>query len=264
MTDTATVSLRTEDRAHGKVAFLTVENERKLNTFSTPVMEAFVAAVEGLKDDADLRALVVTGRGPKAFVGGADIREMAGIRDEAGARAFITRVHRTCASLRDLPVPVIGRVNGYALGAGLELVAACDMRIASDNAVFGMPEVRVGIPSVVEAALLPGLIGWGRTRRLLILAENLDAAEALDWGLVEKVVPAADLDAAVDQWLDMIGAAGPQAIRAQKALIRQWEDLPLREAVAAGIDSFAGSWKTSEPADMLGAFFAEKDKAKKG
>jgi enoyl-CoA hydratase/carnithine racemase len=117
-----------------------------------------------------------------------------------------------------------------------------------------MPEVRVGIPSVVEAALLPGLIGWGRTRRLLLLAETLDAVTMAAWGFLERVVPAAALDAAVDEWLALIAAAGPEAIRTQKALIREWEDLPLKQAVQAGIPAFAGSWKTEEPTRMLSSF----------
>ena len=86
-------------------------------------------------------------------------------------------------------MPVICRLEGYTLGAGLEVAAACDMRIAADNAIFGMPEVKVGVPSVVEAALLPRLIGWGRTSRLLLTAETIDAAKAEAWGLVEEVVP---------------------------------------------------------------------------
>ena len=146
------------------------------------------------------------------------------------------------------------------VGAGLELAAACDLRIAADTAQFGMAEVRVGIPSVVEAALLPGLIGWGRTRRLLLLGETIGAAEALDWGLVERVVRAEDLDAAVQDWLGHLGAAGRQALRRQKALIRQWEDLPLGQAVAAGIPAFAASWETEEPRRMLGAFAQRRAK----
>ena len=139
--------------------------------------------------------------------------------------AFITLVHRTCACLRELPVPVIARINGYALGAGLEVAAACDLRVASSNAVFGMPEVKVGIPSVVEAALLPGLIGWGRTRELLLFGESIDAATALAWGLVEQVVAPDALDAAVEARLATLLSAGPQAVRLQKKLIRQWEDM---------------------------------------
>ena len=153
-----------------------------------------------------------------------------------------------------MPVPVIGRINGYALGAGLELAAACDLRISADTAHFAMPEVRVGIPSVVEAAQLPGVIGWGRTRRLLLLGETLDAATMASWGFLERVVPARQLDAAVMEWLTLLAKAGPHAIRRQKALIRTWEDLPLKQAVAAGIPAFAASWKTAEPGEMLSAF----------
>jgi enoyl-CoA hydratase/carnithine racemase len=172
--------------------------------------------------------------------------------DAASAEGFITLVHRSCDCLRALPVPVIARINGYALGAGLEVAAACDLRIAASNAVFGMPEVKVGIPSVVEAALLPGLIGWGRTRELLLFGENIDAPTALAWGLVEEVT--ADLDAAVEKRLGSLLAAGAHAVRLQKQLIRQWEDMTLSQAVRAGIESFTKSFATDEPARMMGAF----------
>jgi enoyl-CoA hydratase len=216
-------------------------------------MIAFVAEVEALARRDDLRAVVLTGAGSQAFLGGANIHEMAAL-DAAGAQAFITLVHRTCACLRELPVPVIARVNGYALGAGLEVAAACDLRVAASNAVFGMPEVKVGIPSVVEAALLPGLIGWGRTRELLLFGENIDAATALAWGLVEQVVEPAALDAAVERRLEALLAAGPQAVRLQKKLIRDWENMSLSQAVRAGIESFKQAYATDEPARMMAEF----------
>src|ERR1700753_1524406 len=140
-----------------------------------------------------------------------------------------------CASLRDLPVPVIARVNGFCLGAGLEVMAACDIHIASDNAMFGMPEVKIGLPSVVEAALLPQLIGWGRTKLLLYTGDNIDARTALEWGLVEKGGPAGDLASAVAQWAGAIVESGPKAIRLQKELIREWEAMPVNDAIEAGI-----------------------------
>ena len=246
-------------RSHdGAVAHVAVDHDAKLNTLNPELMRDFVAAFAALSADDALRAVVLTGAGPRAFIGGADISVMAGIADEAGGEAFIRLVHGCCRAVRDCPVPVIARVNGWCLGAGLEVAAACDLRIASDAAKFGMPEVRVGIPSVVEAALLPGLIGWGRTRRLLLLAETIGAAEALDWGLVERVAPAGALDAAVEEWLALLLEAGPRAIRAQKALIRKWEDLPLSQAVAAGIGAFAASWRSDEPAAMLGGFMARR------
>ncbi|WP_198369778.1 enoyl-CoA hydratase [Roseomonas rosulenta] len=246
-------------RSHqGRVARVAVDHDAKLNTLNPALMRDFAAAFAALSADDGLRAVVLTGAGPRAFIGGADIGVMAGIADEAGAEAFIRLVHGCCRAVRDCPVPVIARVNGWCLGAGLEVAAACDLRIASETAKFGMPEVRVGIPSVVEAALLPGLIGWGRTRRLLLLAETIDAAEALDWGLVERVALPAALDAAVEEWVALLLEAGPAAIRAQKALIRRWEDLPVGAAIAAGIGAFAESWRTEEPARMLGAFAARR------
>ncbi|TCZ51929.1 enoyl-CoA hydratase [Roseicella aquatilis] len=238
----------------GRVAFVTIAHEARLNTLNPDLMRDFAAALARLSADAALHAAVLTGAGPKAFVGGADINVMAALPDGEAARSFITLVHGCCRAVRDLPVPVIARLNGWTLGAGLELAAACDLRIAASHAGFGMPEVRVGIPSVVEAALLPGLIGWGRARRLLLLGETIDAAEALAWGLVERVVPAEALDEAVLDWLRQLGSAGRQALRLQKALIRQWESLPLREAVAAGIPAFAAAWESDEPRRMLGAF----------
>ena len=160
----------------GHVGFLTVHNPAKLNALSSAVMDAFVAAVEQLGQDDALRVLVVTGTGNRAFIGGADIDEMARL-DAASARAFITRVHSCCETLRNLPVPVIARIDGYTLGAGLELAAACDLRVATETAQFGMPEVRLGMPSVVEAALLPTLVGWGRAREMLLLGEIVTAHE---------------------------------------------------------------------------------------
>lgn len=246
----------------GRVAFVTIANDRKLNTLNPALMQRFIEHCADLGQDAALRAVVLTGEGRRAFVGGADIMAMAGLPDGEAARGFITLVHGCCRAVRDLPVPVIARINGWTLGAGLELAAACDLRIAVPEAKFGMPEVRVGIPSVVEAALLPGLIGWGRTRRLLLLGETIDAATAAAWGFLEEVVPAVALDATVTTWLHHLGEAGPQAIRDQKALIRRWEDLPMQQAIAAGIDAFAAAWRTPEPRQMLGAF-AERQKQRK-
>jgi enoyl-CoA hydratase len=159
-----------------------------------------------------------------------------------------------------LPVPVIARISGYALGAGLEVAAACDLRIAEEGARFGMPEVKVGIPSVIEAALLPSLIGWGRTRRLLFTGETIDATEAESWGLIDWTVPSFGLDSEVEKVLSAILACGPNAIRLQKALIREWEDLPLAQAIERGITRFADAYATDEPKRMMQLFLASKAK----
>lgn len=239
-------------------AILTIARRAKLNALSSALLAGFVRAVDGLAGEAALRAIVVTGEGERAFAGGADIGEMAALAGPEAARRFIEGVHRACAAVRAAPMPVIARVNGYAFGAGLELAAACDLRIAADTATFAMPEVRLGVPSVVEAALLPGLIGWGRTRRLLLLGETIDASTALGWGLVEHVVPAADLDATLAQWVAALGASPVRTIAAQKRLMRAWEDLPLGEAVAAGVDAFARAYEGDEPRDAMRAFLERR------
>jgi len=238
----------------GRVAFVSIAAGHRLNLLDSALMRRFAKAMAALSADGDLHAVVLSGAEGRPFVGGADIREMAALRGEGDARAFIGLVHGCCRAVRDCPVPVIARIEGYALGAGLELAAACDLRIAADGACFGMPEVRVGIPSVVEAALLPALIGWGRARRLLLLGETIGAAEAMEWGLVERVAPASGLDAAVEEWLGHLDAAGPLALRAQKALMREWENLPTDRAVAAGVEAFARSWRGDEPARMMRGF----------
>jgi enoyl-CoA hydratase len=238
--------------ASGHVATVSINNQARLNCLSTPVMQAFIDAVSELHNDPDLRALIVTGEGERAFMGGANLYELADF-DPAKVRTFITLVHRMSQVLRDLPVPTIARVNGFCLGAGLEVMAACDMHLASDNAVFGMPEVKIGLPSVVEAALLPQLIGWGRTKLLLYTATNIVAHQALEWGLVERVVPFAQLDAALDEWVAAIVEAGPRAIRLQKELIREWEAMPVNDAIQAGVRSIARAYETDEPRRLVGA-----------
>lgn len=249
---------RYEERPEGgRVARLTIDNPEKLNSLNSALMAEIVATMAGLAACPQLRLAILTGAaGGRAFAGGADLAEIAAL-DHAGARRFITFVHRCCDACRRLPVPVIARIDGFALGAGLELAAACDLRVASENSVFGMPEVRVGIPSVVEAALLPGLIGDGRTRRLLLTGETIGAAEALAWGLIDAVAPSDRLDEAVERLAQPILAAGSQAIRLQKSLIREWQELPTKAAIARGIDAFVSAFDTEEPARLAAAALAQ-------
>jgi enoyl-CoA hydratase/carnithine racemase len=250
------VSVAREDRAEGGfVARVTIDRAAKLNALNRALMAEILKAMAGLAADSGLRLVIVTGMGGRAFVGGADVEELAAL-DATTARSFITEVHRTCDAFRRLPVPTIARIDGYALGAGLELAAACDLRVASDRSTFGMPEVRIGLPSVVEAALLPLLIGHARTRRLLLTGETIGAVEALDWGLVDAVAPPAELDAAVAKFADPILASGPQAIRIQKSLILEWEEPHTTAAVRRGIDRFADAFATDEPRRMTGEMLA--------
>lgn len=250
----------------GHIARLTIDNRAKLNSLNPALMSEIVEIMPRLAGDPELRLAILTGAGGRAFVGGADVSEIA-MLNHASAREFITLVHRCCEAFRRLPVPVIARIDGFALGAGLELAAACDLRVASEGSAFGMPEVAIGIPSVVEAALLPRLIGSGRARRLLLTGQTVGAAAALEWGLIDAVAPAEALDDAVERFARPILAAGPHAIRLQKRLILEWEELPTGAAIARGIDCFVGAFDTSEPARMAGAALTRlrsRDKSRPG
>jgi enoyl-CoA hydratase/carnithine racemase len=249
--------LRLDARASGTVAYLTVDNRTKLNNLDSTLMREFVALVGSLAARGDLRALVLTGAGERAFIGGANISEMATL-DRGRAEDFIGLVHRTCDCLRNLPVPVIARIDGYALGAGLEVAVSCDLRVASSRAKFGMPEVRLGLPSVVEAALLPRLVGFGHARELVLLGENIDAETALRWGLIERAVAPEVLDAEVEKIISALLAAGPRALRQQKALLRAWEKLPVDAAIAAGIEAFVRAFESDEPKRLLSCFAERK------
>lgn len=251
-----------EERLRGAVATVTIDRPAKLNSLPREAMDALAAAFDELARRADLRCAVLTGAGEKAFIGGADIEQMAALASPSEARAFIEKVHGCCRAIRDLPCPVVARINGYCLGAGLEIAAACDLRVASDHAVLGMPEVKLGLPSVVEAALLPSLVGWGRTRWMLMTGETFSAEDAARWGLVEGVYPAEELDLAVEALVAALLEPEPRAVRLQKTLMQQWEELPMSGAVQAGVDAFEETFREDTPRRALADFLARRKAAK--
>ena len=248
-----------ETRAGGLVARVTFDNPRKLNILTPDVLRQLCDFFNLIKSNQEIRAVVLTGAGEKAFVGGADLGTLGSL-DPKSAREFITLIHDACEALRACPVPVVARINGYCLGAGLELAACCDLRIAATGATFGMPEVRLGIPSVVEAAMLPRLVGAGRARWLVMTGESIGAGEALVWGLVEKMAPLEHLDAEVNKAVDAILAGDPEAMRAQKRLCKLWEEAPLAESVRLSIDEFAKSYAEGEPNRLVATFRAARAK----
>lgn len=246
-----------EQHPQGAVYRLTVARPEKLNVLDSAALADIRSALARIAEDDSARAVIVSGAGGKAWIGGADINEMVALSSES-AKAFINGLHKVCQALRGLPVPVIARIDGFCLGAGLEIAVCCDLRIATPAGRFGMPEVQVGIPSVIEAALLPRLIGIGRTRDLVLTGRIIDAMEASAWGLVECVDSAQHLDTVVDARVAMILNAGPGAVRAQKALCRDWEELPLSKAVEVGIDVFGDAFLADEPEVFMQRFLRRR------
>jgi enoyl-CoA hydratase len=245
------------DRDPRGVVRLTICNAGPLNILGSAVIDGVRQGLEVLATERQIRVLVIAGQSEKSLIGGADIKEMAGL-DQASAEKFITGLRDLCEAVRAFPAPVIARMLGWCLGGGLEAAAACDFRIAAHDAKFGMPEVKIGIPSVIHAALLPRLIGWGRTRWLLMTAETIDAPTALAWGLVEVVASEDGLDAAVERTVVALLECSSEALRAQKALLRQWEELPLKESVNLSIGVFGQSFLSGEPQRLMQGFLDRK------
>ncbi|MBI3993826.1 MAG: enoyl-CoA hydratase/isomerase family protein [Candidatus Lambdaproteobacteria bacterium] len=235
------------------IATITIRGAARSNALGLSTLEAIIRIGEELRRDDALRLVILTGEGQRAFIGGADIYEMAQF-DQVSARNFITKVHHANHMFRLLPVPSIARINGYCLGAGMETAAACDLRIGSDNSRYGMPEVQVGLPSVVETTLFSRLIGEGKTRELVYRGHLIDAAEAQRIGFLQKLVPLAELDAGMQPWIDDILAADPAAIRAQKRLMETWIDSGVGGGIIASIDALSGAFLTDAPSRRLQAY----------
>ena len=237
----------------GHVATVCYDNAEKLNAIDGAGADALSAAIRQAGESPEVRAIVLRGAGERAFIGGADIRVMVDLTRET-ARPFVTALHGVRTALRDAPVPVVARVSGYCLGAGVGIAASCDLRVADTTAKFAVPEVVVGIPSVIASTLLPRLVGWGRAARIVYTGETIGAEQAYDWGLVEALVPEGEIDDALAHTVDKICAAGPTAIRLQKAFLREWEELPAPEGGQRSMDYFAEGFASGEPGQRMRAF----------
>ena len=227
-----------------------------LNLLAPDVVDALRDAFEALARDPAVRVAVLTGGG-RAFTAGMDVRVLRDL-DVSGAKRLITALHGAIEAVHHAPFPVIAALNGPCLGAGLELALACDLRVSVAGALLGLPEVRVGVPSVIEAALLPMVVGPGRAAELLLSGEPITAGVAFDWGLVNRVVSPDGLRGAVEELVGKILACGPAAIRLQKELMIAWRYADLRTAIGCGINAFAAAYATGEPREGAMAFLEKR------
>jgi enoyl-CoA hydratase len=250
-----TVPARRFVRRHQADGVVTVElvNAKSMNILGREATDELTAEFHRLAREDDCRVIVLRGAGDKAFIGGADINEMARL-DQVTAEAFISRLAALCEAVRDCPAPVIARLSGWCLGAGLEVAVSCDLRVAGSGATFGMPEVAVGIPSVIHAALIPAMIGASRAAWLMLTGETIDAATAASWGLVHDVVPDGELDARIARLTARMAALGPEAVRRQKRLLNEWTDITPARAIQDSIEQFGLAFLTGEPQHYMTRF----------
>jgi len=243
------------------IGTLCIKNAGTLNILGTPVVASLLAALSDLKDNPSLRVLILRGDADKAFIAGADIKEMATF-DKDQAMAFIDLLRQLCEAVRLLPVPVIARIPGWCLGGGLELALACDLRMCAASANLGMPEVKVGIPSIIHAALLPRLIGGAKASWLLLTGEVVNGQQALEMGLVDAAVALEELDAHITQVATGLAQCGQHVLAQQKRLLREWQNEPLQISIQNSIREFGDAFNTGEPQKYMGQFIKEKQKSK--
>src|SRR3954468_2186226 len=219
--------------SEGGVTRIFLNRPEKVNALHSELLQRLLTAFLDIFELPGTRVVVLGGHG-RAFCGGADVAELSAL-SASNAGAFVQRIHDVCATIRRLPVPVVARLHGAVIGAGLEIAAACDLRIAAEGTRFSMPEVRLGIPSVVEAALLPRLMGSGRAAWLVLTGEAIDARRAYEWGLVEQVGG----DDAVEALVHSVLKNDPGALRMQKQLLQLWEEAPLSTSIEKSVALFA-------------------------
>lgn len=246
-------SLRIETR--DGCAWVTIDRP-PLNLLVPELIRSLRDAFEGLARDEGVRAAVVTGAGAVLTAG----MQLEYLRDltPAEAKPFITLLHEAIGAVHEAPFPTVCMLNGHCFGAGFELAMACDMRTVSTEARMGLPEIRVGIPSVIEAALLPGLIGPARAAEALLTGEGITAARALDWGLVNRVAPPHELRSVTEALVALILQCAPTAVRLQKELIIRWRNTDQRTAIEYGINALAQAYATGEPREAMEAFLAKR------
>lgn len=248
---------------HDRVATITVTRPDKLNALNAQTIGELGEAIDEVRTRTDIGGAILTGAG-KAFVAGADISELA-TQQPLDARQRALRGQGVFGRFERSPKPVIAAVNGFALGGGCELAMACHVRIASDTAKFGQPEVKLGIcPGYGGTQRLPRLVGRGRALQLLLTGELIDASEAFRIGLVNKVVPAAELLATAEAMLRTMLANGPLALASCIEAVHRGYDGPLAEGLAIEADHFALLSGTKDMAEGTAAFLAKRPAAFEG
>ncbi len=247
-----------------QIAFLTVARPKVLNALNAATMQGLAQAFQSVQEDDDVRVAILTGEGDKAFVAGADITELATL-DATAAAALAARGLAVFSLIETCGKPVIAAVNGFALGAGCELALACSIRLAADTARFGQPEIKLGlIPGYGGTQRLPRLIGKGRALEILLTGEMIDAAEALRIGLVNQVVPAAELLTRTEALAATIIANAPLATRYCLEAVHRGMEMPLAEALAHEAALFALCCATQDKSEGTRAFLEKRAPQFKG
>lgn len=241
----------------GQVGILTIDREKALNALNSQVLEDLDAALDAV-DLNDIRCLIITGAGQKSFVAGADIGEMSNLTKAEG-EAFGNKGNAVFRKIETFPIPVIAAVNGFALGGGNELASACDIRICSDNAVFGQPEAGLGItPGFGGTQRLARLVPVGLAKQMIYACTNINAQQAKEAGLVNDVYAPDELMPAAKKLAAKIAKNAPIAVRNCKAAINEGLDMTMANAVMLEAKYFGDTFETEDQREGMDAFLNKR------
>ena len=244
----------------GRVAILTINRPDKLNALNEEVRVELLAALAAIETDDSVGAVVITGAGEKSFIAGADIGEFAG-RSPFDQR-FAMRSPRIFDIMASFPKPVIAMINGFCLGGGCELSMSCDMRIASDKARFGQPEINLGlIPGGGGTQRLPRLVGMGQAMRMILSGDMIPAAEAKEIGLVDLVFPAEELRAKTLELAQKIASKSPLTLKVAKEALRASEKLAIEDGITYERDLFCLCFSSKDKEEGVAAFLDKRPAA---
>jgi enoyl-CoA hydratase/carnithine racemase len=240
------------------VGLVTIDNP-PMNALSAALLDELEAEIDALDADAGVRAIVLRGGGERAFVAGADIKEFPALRETASEGGSARGIQRLGHRMDAADTPFVAAIHGYCLGGGLELAMCCDVRICADNATLGQPEIQLGlIPGGGGTQRLPRLVGQGRAMFLNLTGDFVDADTAYQWGLVERVVPAAELEGAAIAIADRIASRSPHAVAVLRELARTTRDLPLGEGLRREADGFVRCLRSEDGAEGVAAFIEKR------
>lgn len=242
------------------IAHLRLNRPAVLNAINGVMLHEIRAALAEIEANRAIRVLVIDSTSKRAFSTGIDVAYVKDL-DVWKAREVGKALHETFGAVRALEKPVIAQIDGLCLGAGLELALSCDLLLASDRSQFGLPNIKRGIPAIVEAAILPQAIGIVNARELAFTGRNWEAAKAEQRGLVNAVVPATELPAEVDRWAEELAAYSPYGLAAQKDIIHKWMTTDLETAIDFSINTVGLNWATRDQKEGM-ASFLEKRKAR--
>lgn len=240
------------------IAYITLNRPDSLNALNDQLLNDLDAALDVIEKDADVKVVVLTGAGERAFAAGADLTELKDL-SSFGAQEQSERGNRIFSKLSSLPQPVIAAVNGFALGGGFELALAADIRFVSDNAKLGLPEVGLGImPGYGGTQRLSRLIGLGRAKQLVFSAENIDANEAYRLGIANKVVEQAELMKEVEAFAQTILSKSSVGVQMAKKTIENGYDMPLENALKQEASNFGLLFSDEEHTEGIAAFLERR------